>query len=65
MSLNKYKGVCFICDKEVLPYKGDFQSIECLPKKIKKGYVGANYKGKWLVRCFACKGKGNIKNLIK
>ena len=57
MWLNKYKGICFICGKEVLPHRGDFQSIGSLPKKIRKKYTGVNYKGKWLVRCFNCKGK--------
>ena len=64
MSLNQYKGKCFMCGKEVLPLKGDFQSIGTLSKSLKKNYTGENYKGKWLVRCFGCKGLGN-KTMIK
>lgn len=59
MSLNQYKGICFICGKEVPPRKGDFQNIGSLSKELKKNYTGANYRGKWLVRCFGCKGLGN------
>jgi len=48
-----------MCDKEVPPRKGDFQHIKSLPNKEKVKHTGANYHGKWLVRCFACKGLGN------
>jgi len=59
MSLTRYDGVCFRCGKQVKAGNGDFQSIGTLPKDLKKNYTGANYKGKWLVRCFGCKNMGN------
>lgn len=61
MSLTRYDGICFMCGKTVKAGKGDFQSIGSLSKELKKNYTGANYKGKWLVRCFQCKGLGNKK----
>lgn len=54
MSVNKYAGVCFICGKNVAPGKGDFQSTGSLSKEKRKKIVG-----RWLVRCFGCKGLGN------
>lgn len=59
MSLNRFAGKCFICGHDVPTGKGDFQSVGSLPKDIRKNYTGANYKGKWLIRCFKCKGSGN------
>ncbi len=55
----QYPGVCFKCNRNVPAGKGDFQSIGSLPKGMRSNYTGANYKGKWLVRCFLCKGTGN------
>lgn len=63
MALNRYKGICFICGQNVPPRKGDFQNISTLPKSIRKKYTGVNYKGSWLVRCFGCKGLGNISRI--
>jgi len=54
MALNKYKGICFICGKEVPPKHGDFQSVGSLPKKYR-----GKIMGKWLVRGHECKLKGN------
>ena len=56
MSANQYKGICFICHKEVLTGRGDFQSRGSLNEKTKKLVP---YTGRWLVRC---RGKhvGNI-----
>ncbi len=59
MSLNKYPEKCFICGKDVPAGNGDFQSVGSLPKDIRKQYTGVNYRGKWLIRCFNCKGVGN------
>lgn len=56
MSLIKYKGKCDFCGKDTEAFKGDFQSIGSLGKKEKKFFVGENYKGKWLIRCFGCNG---------
>lgn len=56
MSLTRYDGVCFRCGKTVKAGKGDFQSVGSLPKPQRAKYAG---KGKWLVRCFGCKGVGN------
>lgn len=60
MSVTKYKGTCDFCGKNVPAGKGDFQSIGSLSKKAKALYTGANYKGKWLIRCFGCRGTGNM-----
>lgn len=57
--LTKYKGVCDFCGRETHAGKGDFQSIGSLPQKYKHLYTGKNYQGKWLIRCFHCKGAGN------
>jgi len=54
MSLNQYKGICFRCGDEVLPHKGDFQAAYTLGKTLRNKIAG-----KWLIRCFACKGLGN------
>jgi hypothetical protein len=60
MSLIRYAGTCDFCGKHTLSGKGDFQSIGSLSKKTKQLYTGAGYKGKWLIRCFKCKGTGNV-----
>jgi DNA-directed RNA polymerase subunit N (RpoN/RPB10) len=57
--LTRFDGVCFKCGKTVKAGKGDFQSIGSLSKELKKQHTGKNYHGKWLVRCFSCKGTGN------
>lgn len=59
MSLTKYNGICDFCGAETPAGKGDFQSICSLGKNAKKLFTGQNYKGKWLIRCFKCKGTGN------
>jgi len=41
--LTKYAGNCFRCHKHVQIKEGDIQRAN----------------GDWLIRCFACKGKGN------
>ncbi len=41
---NKFDGVCFICGCSVPAGQGYFQRMN----------------GKWLVRCTACVGKGNV-----
>lgn len=53
----KYDCICFRCGKKVEAGKGDFQAYWSL-KKSERQLV--NKKGRWLVRCFACKGQGNI-----
>ena len=67
MATNAYEGICDWCGVKVPPCRGDFQSIGSLPKDYKKWYTGLNYKGRWLIRCFNCRGTGNetikIKNL--
>lgn len=40
---NKYPGVCFRCGSAVPAGKGHFQ----------------REKGRWLIRCLPCVGKGN------
>lgn len=57
---SRYSGNCFLCHKFVPAGKGDIQSIGSLPKHIKIKHTGPNYRGNWLIRCFDCKGKGNI-----
>lgn len=54
MSVNQYKGICFICGREVPPGKGDFQSKGSLPKSWRNKIAG-----RWLVRGFECKNMGN------
>lgn len=56
MSLIKFSGNCDFCGKPTKEFKGDFQSIGSLGKKEKMFFTGKNYKGKWLIRCFSCKG---------
>ena len=56
MSLTKYDGICFRCGKIVKAGKGDFQSVGSFAKRDRVQFIG---KGKWQVRCFACKGQGN------
>lgn len=56
MSVTQYNGICFMCGKNVPAGRGDFQSVGSLPKKDRSKYAG---RGKWLVRCFQCKGLGN------
>jgi len=48
MAKNIYKGICFICHKEVPALCGDFQSRGSLNEKTKKLVP---YTGRWLVRC--------------
>lgn len=55
MSLTRYDGNCFRCGTSVKAGKGDFQSVGTLQKKDR-----SKYNRKWLVRCFACKGLGNV-----
>lgn len=55
MSLTRYDGNCFMCGEFVKAGKGDFQSVGTLPKEIR-----SKYNRKWLVRCFSCKGLGNV-----
>lgn len=59
MSTIRYAGTCNWCGKHVQPGRGDFQSIGSLSKDIRKHFTGANFKTKWLIRCFGCKGLGN------
>lgn len=56
MSLIQYGGKCDFCGRDTKPFKGDFQSIGSLGKKEKAHFTGQNYKGKWLIRCFGCRG---------
>ncbi len=56
MSLINFAGNCDFCGNHTPAFKGDFQSIGSLGKKEKQLFVGQNYKGKWLIRCFKCKG---------
>ena len=56
MAKNMYKGICFICGKEVPAGAGDFQSRGSLNEKTKKLVP---YTGRWLVRCRG-KHQGNI-----
>ena len=58
MSLTRYDGKCFRCGKFVPAGKGDFQARNSLSHTERVKYIG-----KWLVRCFACRGLGN-KSLI-
>ncbi len=60
MSLTRYDGFCFRCGKTVKAGKGDFQSKTTLQKEERKKFIG-----RWLVRCFACKGTGNRVTIIK
>ena len=55
MSLTRYDGDCFRCGTFVKAGKGDFQSVGTLPKKER-----VKYRKRWLVRCFGCKGLGNV-----
>lgn len=55
----QFDGFCFRCGKNVKAGKGYFQSKVTLPKEDRKKYIG-----KWIVRCFACRGLGN-KSIIK
>ena len=61
---NRFPGICFICKKLVCSDKGYFQSVGSLPKELRGNYTGANYRGKWLLRCSKCVGKGNQTNPI-
>ncbi len=56
MSLISFGGICDFCGKDTKAGKGHFQSIGSLGKKEKAFFTGVNYKGKWLIRCFQCKG---------
>lgn len=56
MSLINYEGICDFCGRYTEARKGDFQSIGSLSKKEKALFTKQNYKGKWLIRCFHCKG---------
>lgn len=57
MSLIQYGGICNFCGRKTEAGKGDFQSIGSLNKKERTLFTGANFKSKWLIRCFRCKGK--------
>lgn len=54
--LTKFDGVCDFCGEKTEAGRGDFQSIGSLGKEQKKLFTGFGFKGKWLVRCFRCKG---------
>ena len=52
-----YAATCFRCHKHVPAGKGDIQ------KTTKKGVMeirSTQIEKTWLVRCFDCKGKGNV-----
>jgi len=57
--LNRYAGDCAFCGRPTGADQGDFQSIGSLGKKERKLFTGVNYTGRWLIRCFRCKGAGN------
>ena len=54
----QYPSKCFRCKKNVPAGKGDIQSIGSLSKNMRSQFA-TGFHGKWLVRCFACKGQGN------
>lgn len=54
----KFDGVCFRCHKPVKAGKGDFQHLRTVPKEVQKLYYGQPKS--FVVRCFECKGKGNV-----
>lgn len=53
----KYDGICFVCGEKVKSGNGDIQSKGSIPKEYRKLFYG-----KWLIRCFECKGAGNVPN---
>lgn len=59
--LIKFAGTCDFCGQYTKAGEGDFQSIGSLSKKEKDLFVGVHYKGKWLIRCFMCKGVKHTK----
>lgn len=56
---NTYEGYCSWCGRLVKPNQGYIQSIGSLDPETKKLFTGANYKGKWLIRCKKCVGVPN------
>ena len=59
MSVNQYPGICAFCNRNVPAGRGDFQSKGSLSKKTRYKLAQIRHPGKWLVRCFRCKGAGN------
>lgn len=51
---NSYSGRCFKCNEFVKEGEGFFQKVNKGDGKLYE-----NTKGKWVVRCRECVGKGN------
>ena len=58
---NQYKGICYRCGKEVLPYQGHFEKVT----KTQVQKYGNNVSGKkWLLQHADCAIKHRGENLI-
>jgi len=54
----KFDGVCFRCHKSVKAGQGDIQHLRTVPKEVQKQHYGQPKS--FVVRCFGCKGRGNV-----